>query len=718
MAGRYKIIKSLGEGGFGEAYLAEDQHLPDAQCCVVKKLKTDHHDAATLQVARRLFDSEAKMLHKLGHHEQIPRLLAHFEENDGFYLVEEFVAGHSLDQEMVLGQPVAEADVLLLLRDILCGLAFVHQNQVIHRDIKPSNLIRRQEDNQVVLIDFGAVKQMTTQLINNHSRTPQTVLIGSPGYVPSEQFRGNPKLSSDVYAVGMIGIQALTGINPAMGQFPEDEETGELVWRNHAQVSPELATILDKMVLYDYRQRYKSAMSALAAIQELIEEREAATNPPAIDDIAWAETNIGAEDVPATVVNPESQDHRQVAAKLPSLETTQPEAETAIHDAAIIQDTESQQSTRYQAAAPSAAPIEEAAIQQETESQSSTRYQATVSPAPPPESVPPPTSVASVPLEKTEATVAATPAVSTPVASKAQGSKKLKAAVLGIGVLLFGGGAVGLASPHVEPLCQVFNNCSRAIRFQTVYEDAAADAKAADEAATAAKDIKALQIAHDQMEEAIANLKSVPPDVKAFAIAQKELPEYEKQFKAMETRLVAEKKAEEQFQKAEDTAKTAKEKMAAVEKSESVATLEDAKKQWQASQAHLKSIPEGSFMTTQAKAMQESHDKTIKTLQDKINQRIAAEKKRQQVAAAAAAAARRKQQAAAAAAAARRKQQAAARSTPSRASTSSRASTTRSTSSTRRRSTSSTQRRSTPSAPKAAPKKPLWGPPAGKEPLW
>ncbi|MEO0376567.1 MAG: protein kinase [Cyanobacteria bacterium P01_A01_bin.17] len=681
LAGRYKIIKSLGEGGFGEAYLAEDQHLPDAQCCVVKKLKTEHHQAAALKVARRLFDAEAKMLHKLGHHDQIPRLLAHFEEAEGFYLVEEFVPGHGIDEELEPGQPMKEEDAIALLYDILEVLDFVHQNQVIHRDIKPSNLIRRQTDGKVVLIDFGAVKQMTTQLINNHSHTPQTVLIGSPGYVPSEQFRGNPKLSSDVYAVGMIGIQALTGINPGMGQLPEDDETGELVWRNHAEVSPEFATILEKMVLYDYRQRYGSASTALAAVQALIDARKAAGLPQAdvvlIDD--FAKTEMGAvEEVPATVV------------------TTPPAAPTDFGPAPTAIP------PRPEAVEPVAASSLETPPLPETAAQDSTRYQDNEN-------------FKNVPVEPvTAATIAATPPPLPKSLRASKGSKKLKAAALGIVVLLLGGGALGLASPHLEPLCQVFNNCSRNLQFQTVYKDAVDDAETAQANSKQAKNLKDLEAAHDRFEDAIASFKSIPEDVKIYPTAKQELPEYEKQFKVVQARLVAEKKAQEALEQAEATAKAAEAKTAEAEKATTVAPIAEVQKQWKTAQTQLKSIPEDSFVAAQAKEKQQSQEKEIQALQSKIDQLIAAEKERQRQAAVAAAAARKKQQAAAAA------QRAATRSTASSSSTTSRTTTpSRSTSSTPSRSTSSPTRSTPPSAPKAAPKKePLWGAPAGKEPLW
>ena len=98
-------------------------------------------------------------------------------------------------------------------------LDFVHTNKVIHRDIKPSNIIRREADNKLVLIYFGAVKRITTE------GQQRTIVIGTPAYIPIEQFNGKPNFCSDIYAVGMIGIQALTGIKPqpyVEGGFPHD----------------------------------------------------------------------------------------------------------------------------------------------------------------------------------------------------------------------------------------------------------------------------------------------------------------------------------------------------------------------------------------------------------------------------------------------------------------------------------------------------------------
>jgi tetratricopeptide (TPR) repeat protein len=267
LVGRYQITNYLGGGGFGETYVANDTQLPGSPQCVVKKLKPQSTDITTLEIARRLFDTEAQVLYKLGNHDRIPQLLAYFEENAEFYLVQELIIGNDLSQEFKPGVIFTQNQVMSLLQEILEILDFVHQQKVIHRDVNPRNILRREQDNKLILIDFGAVKQITTKLVNSPDITKSTVAIGTPGYTPGEQAQGTPKFSSDIYALGIIAIQALTGLSP--DQLEKDVETNEIIWQNFATVSPEFAQFLNQMICYDFRQRYASATIALQALQEL-----------------------------------------------------------------------------------------------------------------------------------------------------------------------------------------------------------------------------------------------------------------------------------------------------------------------------------------------------------------------------------------------------------------------------------------------------------------
>jgi CHASE2 domain-containing sensor protein/tRNA A-37 threonylcarbamoyl transferase component Bud32 len=267
LGGRYKIVKVLGAGGFSETYIAEDIQRPDQPQCVVKQLKPATTKPENLALARRLFGVEAKTLEKLGTHPQIPQLLAYFEEDEEFYLVQEYIQGHDLGKELVSGKCLSENLVIALLKDLLQVLRFVHDNGVIHRDIKPGNIIRRHSDWKLVLIDFGAVKEVSTQIMDNLESTAFTIGIGTKGYAPNEQCFGRPRYNSDIYAVGMIGIKSLTGIAPH--ELKRERYDAEVQWMDQAIVSPELAAIINKMVLEDYKERYNSALEVLEELEKL-----------------------------------------------------------------------------------------------------------------------------------------------------------------------------------------------------------------------------------------------------------------------------------------------------------------------------------------------------------------------------------------------------------------------------------------------------------------
>ena len=305
LGGRYKITQILGHGGFGETYIAQDIKRPQSPQCVVKQLSPATNNPSHLKLARRLFDREAETLERLGKHEQIPRLLAYFEEDGEFYLVQEYIPGHSLSEELSLGRQLPEARVIDMLRELLEILIFVHGERVIHRDIKPNNIIRRQTDRSLVLIDFGAVKDQYSKLAAEETSSNLTIGIGTQGYMAPEQAAGKPQPNSDLYAVGMMGVQALTGLPPS--QLKPDA-LGEICWEEKASVSSGLAAVLSKMVRYDCAKRYKSAIEALQELKKLsnfstLQLNHELLRVPEVDDIAtqtrpWPEAFGG--DVPPT----------------------------------------------------------------------------------------------------------------------------------------------------------------------------------------------------------------------------------------------------------------------------------------------------------------------------------------------------------------------------------------------------------------------------------
>ncbi|MEG5057092.1 serine/threonine-protein kinase [Microcoleus sp. A2-C5] len=255
---RYRIREHLASTEYSDTYLAEDENLPDRPLCLVKRLKSQSDRTS------QLFDRETRVLYRLGKHDRIPELLARFEEDGYFYLVYQFIEGEPLYQELIEGQPWEEQRVIALLKDILEVLAFVHKQNVIHRDVHPQNLIERASDGKIVLIDFGAVKEINS----SQNSTGQTRSRGGTqqDYIPPEQAIGSPKFCSDIYAVGIIGIQALTGMRPKQLKV---DNLGNLIWQKNATVTPQFASILDQMVLYAFPQRYPSATEALEALQQL-----------------------------------------------------------------------------------------------------------------------------------------------------------------------------------------------------------------------------------------------------------------------------------------------------------------------------------------------------------------------------------------------------------------------------------------------------------------
>jgi len=262
---RYKIIRRLGNGSFGETYLAEDlDNLPDK--VVVKRLMIESFAPTLLKKAQELFTREAEALYKLGKYTQTPHLKAHFEEDNQFFLVMEYVAEQNMSElELREGNILSEKEVIDLLSDILEIVKIVHEHNLIHRDIKPDNLIRQSEKGQIVLIDFGSVTSVlnfeeSTKQVKDYYRTR----TGNSGYAAPEQLSGKSYPCSDIYAVGMIGIQALTGLQPLSVLS---------LWQNLTPTTSEqLKQIIRKMTAYNASERYQSAEEVLKDLKEVSRE--------------------------------------------------------------------------------------------------------------------------------------------------------------------------------------------------------------------------------------------------------------------------------------------------------------------------------------------------------------------------------------------------------------------------------------------------------------
>ena len=260
---RYKPLKSIGRGGFGKTYLAEDIKKFGEQCVIKQFAPYSGNDSDTEKIR---FRDEAKQLQRLGEHPQIPTLLAFFSERGYLYFVQQYVAGENLAEELEQRGVFDEARIRDFLQDLLGILQVVHQQNIIHRDIKPYNIMRRRSDQKLVLIDFGISKQMEANPATGTS-------IGSLGYSPLEQLWGGKAYpSSDLYSLGVTAFYLMSGISPHEILAMMLEETSPAQahnwvehWRKYVKqpASDNLGAVLDKLLCIDRKQRYQSASDVL-----------------------------------------------------------------------------------------------------------------------------------------------------------------------------------------------------------------------------------------------------------------------------------------------------------------------------------------------------------------------------------------------------------------------------------------------------------------------
>jgi serine/threonine-protein kinase len=264
---RYQILSTLGRGGFGETFLATDTYLPSQKKCVIKQLKPVIQEPQIPQWIQDRFKQEACILEYLGEqHHQIPRLYAYFTEVGNFYLVQEWIDGITLTEQVAQQGTLSESEVQEILVKILPVLDFVHAQRIVHRDIKPDNIILRSDDRMPVLIDFGAMKEAMTTIvtINGYSTS---MAIGTQGYMAPEQAAGRPIYSSDLYSLGLTAVYLLTGKSPQ--SLETDSRTGEVLWREALpNLHSHLATVLDRTIRFHPGDRISSAQEMLAALQK------------------------------------------------------------------------------------------------------------------------------------------------------------------------------------------------------------------------------------------------------------------------------------------------------------------------------------------------------------------------------------------------------------------------------------------------------------------
>lgn len=261
---RYRVIRELGQGGFGKTFLAVDTHLPSERPCVIKQLYPIVSKPKQYQWVRERFQREAAILEELSRgNSQIPQLYAYFAEAETFYLVQEYIEGETLTEKVEQNGVLSEQEVTQILISLLQVLDYVHRQHIIHRDVKPDNVILRVSDGKPVLIDFGVVKE-ALETVMDSDRT-HSIAIGTPGYMPSEQAAGRPVYSSDLYSLGLTAVFLLSGQPPHT--LESDPRTGELLWQQAVpRLNRQLVAVIDRAVCFHPRDRFADAKEMLTAL--------------------------------------------------------------------------------------------------------------------------------------------------------------------------------------------------------------------------------------------------------------------------------------------------------------------------------------------------------------------------------------------------------------------------------------------------------------------
>ncbi|MEH1890967.1 MAG: serine/threonine-protein kinase [Nostoc sp.] len=330
---RYRAIKPIGQGGFGKTFLAVDEDKPSKPRCVIKQFYPQAQGTNTLAKAVELFNQEAVQLDELGKHPQIPELLAYFTQEDRQYLVQEFIDGQNLAQELAHRGAFNEIQIRQLLNDLLSVLQFCHARHVIHRDIKPENIIRESDaygkgeaQRKLVLVDFGAAKSATGTALNQTGTS-----IGSPEYVAPEQMRGRAVFASDIYSLGATCINLLTKRSP-FDSYDTNNDTW--VWQQYLQtpVSNQLSRILNKMlesipvrryqtvdeVFKDLNHQPQAAATPVSPVKPLTTQP---TSPPAVVPKTPSQIDLELEEMKTLFIGKaKPQNNNQNQPKTPSIQ--------------------------------------------------------------------------------------------------------------------------------------------------------------------------------------------------------------------------------------------------------------------------------------------------------------------------------------------------------------------------------------------------------------
>jgi len=296
---RYQAITLLGVGGFGRTFQGIDQRIKQSpsQPCAIKQLHIPYMVGTSKQKILELFKRESQWLYQLDDHPQTPRFIDYFAEGDDLYLIQELIIGKTLSQEIdARTTPYREEEVVEFLSEVISILKYIHHYKIIHRDLKPDNFIRRDSDQKWVLIDFGA-----SRILSETALLGGATVIGTPEYMAPEQHRGRVLPASDLYSLGVICVQLITG-RSTLEMF--DIQTNQWFWTNFIPkdtvLSKSFVQLLNDLIAPVVGDRPKSAIQ----VEQYLRRMEKRKNQGRLQPFRKTMPTLPAK---ANFVNPASQ---------------------------------------------------------------------------------------------------------------------------------------------------------------------------------------------------------------------------------------------------------------------------------------------------------------------------------------------------------------------------------------------------------------------------
>jgi serine/threonine protein kinase len=288
---RFELESQLSCSDFSTVYVGCDRRQAQRSPCLITAIPYYQREI------RHRLEREAQLLERLGKHPQIPRVIAYFHQPvpealppkaiGTFYLVQDHIVGHPLSEEIVPPKKLSEGYVKKLIKDVLVALTFAHEQGLVHQNLHPQHLIREARDGQIFVTHFGALAKVARSKVAADGSISSSIPVGLNPYTAPEQLRATAKKApqgemdqgetsdggafqgnrpeSDLYALGLIAIEALTG--QRHHEFFYDPQTG-LKWRDQGEVSLPLAEFIDRLVRQDWRDRFPHAKAALATFRE------------------------------------------------------------------------------------------------------------------------------------------------------------------------------------------------------------------------------------------------------------------------------------------------------------------------------------------------------------------------------------------------------------------------------------------------------------------